>query len=451
MQGHWDQPDYWGSARTGGYFMQRRTVISSTGLLAAVLFLPFAAVSAGASSPDDPQPGPTLEVGLTTSEAVVDALVYKPVTVEQNDWLASVASQFEQNDNYTATEISLDRTAIIVTWFGALDPALERLVAAPPADTVVNVEESKYPGGALRAAVADAFANPPEGVQLSSGGVNPDGSGIEVEVVADPGARLDVDALAAELGGKVPVVVTVADPVTPYYGRWNDPYHIGGGFIYNTSTGGGCTSGFATIRGGTQKGMMTAAHCGVVGNVFGRSDSAAFPTGGLWGYGTAALRTTASDGLIIEAPNNHFQSYIWTGTWNTDTTSLLPVSGVATLVSGSELCFSGSYSGLRCGSVVDNPSATWSLGGDLTDISGVRTTSNSDAAGQGDSGGSGVVVVASSSGWSYLAGSIVSGGPGSPSDTCPGKPGTRVCGPVVFSGRASDIAAQTGVAIQITP
>lgn len=381
----------------------------------------------------------------------MDALVYKPVSAEQNDWIASVASQFEQNDNYTSTEISLDRKAITVTWFGSPDPALERLVAAPPADSVVTVEESKYPGSALRAAVADAFANPPEGVQIASGGVTPDGSGIEVEVVADPGTRLNVDALAAELGGKVPVVVTVADPVTPYYGRWDDPYHLGGGFIYNTNTGAGCTSGFATIRGGTQKGMMTAAHCGVVGNVFGRSQSVSFPAGGLWAYGTAALRTTASDGLIIEAANNHFQPYVLSGTWNTSTDSYLPVSGVATLGVGSELCFSGSYSGLRCGSVVDIASATWNLGGDLTSVSGVRTTSTSDAAGQGDSGGSGVVVVANSGGWSFLAGSIVSGGPGSPATTCPGKPVTRVCGPVVFSGRASDIAAQTGVAIQIAP
>lgn len=374
------------------------------------------------------------------------------MTAEQNDWFGMVAALFEQNDNYTSTEISLDRTEITVTWFGPVDPELERLIETPPADTVVTVRESEYPGGTLRDIVEGAFANPPAGVDLTSGGVNSDGSGVSFEVAVDDGARVEVDAIAAELAGAIPATVTVTEPVTPYYGRWDDPYHIGGGFIYNTASGNGCSSGFATIRGGTQKGMMTAAHCGVVGNVFGRSQSVSFPTGGLWAYGTAALRTTASDGLIIEDPSNHFQPYVWAAPWNDNSTSLLPVTGVATLVVGSELCFSGSYSGLRCGSVVDNAAATWSLGGDLTSVTGVRTTSSTVAAGQGDSGGSGVVVVTGGvTSFHFLAGSIVSGGPGTPSTTCPGKPATRVCGPVVFSGRASDIAAQTGVSIQVWP
>lgn len=122
--------------------MQRRTILSTTGLLAAVLLLPFTAGSAGASTPDPepPQPGPTLEVGDTDPAAIADALVYAPVTAEQNDWFAKVAAQFEKSDNYTSTEISLDRTEITVTWFGPVDPELERLIETPPANTVVTAQ-----------------------------------------------------------------------------------------------------------------------------------------------------------------------------------------------------------------------------------------------------------------------------------------------------------------------
>lgn len=434
--------------------MRRRPILLSASLLVTALLIPLVAEAAGAATPDPevPPPGPALEVAGVDAAAIFNQLVYKPITTEQNDWLSQLAARFGQDDNYTSAEISLDRSKITVTWFGRISPELERLIDAPPPGTVVAVQESSYPGGVLREIVARAFASPPEGTNLVSGSVNPDGSGVSFEFTAKTDANLDVDAIARELAGDIPATITVTKPVTPYYGRWDDPYHIGGGFIYNTASGAGCTSGFATIRGGTQKGMMTAAHCGAPSDVFGRSKSVSFPTGGLWAYGTAALRTTASDGLIIEDPSNHFQPYVWASTWNDNGTSLLPVTGVATLVVGSELCFSGSYSGFQCGSVVDNASATWNLGGDLTSVSGVRSTSSGDAAGQGDSGGSGVVLAyGGPTPFHFLAGSIVSGGPGSPSSTCPGKPVIRVCGPVVFSGRASDIAAQTGVSIQLWP
>lgn len=195
--------------------MRRRTIFSRTGILAAVLVLPVTSAAADVSSWEALSSGIELNVPDTSSSGVMEELVYPAITSEQNEWLNILGTQFEQADNFVSSEISLDRKEITVTWFGPLDPELERLVLSPPPTTDIKVKASKYSGAELRAAIANVFANPPASVQIASGGITPDGSGIEVAVVSADRNPLDLVSLGKQLGGDIPVIVTVTNAVKP--------------------------------------------------------------------------------------------------------------------------------------------------------------------------------------------------------------------------------------------
>lgn len=412
--------------------------------------------ASGASAAPQDEPGlaaPSV-TSFPSPGDVASLLTLPAVSEDQDEWLGRVNDELADRPDFIAVTISDDRETATITWSGDTTTELEELLEAAPTGTTVEIARSAHSGQELRDALAEVFTAAPTGVQVSSGGVMPDGSGLALDVVGSASARMSTSAvesaLESALGGEVPVSVTLGpEPVSAFHGRWNDPYTIGGAALYNHTRGNLCTSGFAVTSRGT-KGMMTAAHCGAVGDSWARPASPGFPAGGAYVYGKAVRRTTHSDGMIIQGGGN-YQPYVWTSSaWDDDQNGYLPVSGPANLAVGSELCFSGAFSGLRCGSRVDIANATWNLGGDLSRVSGVRTSSRADAAGQGDSGGPGVVVVSGAQGWSLRAGSIVSGGPGVARANCPGKPGARVCGATVFSGRFTDIAAQTGVSL-MTP
>lgn len=72
---------------------------------------------------------------------------------------------------------------------------------------------------------------------------------------------------------------------------------------------------------------------------------------------------------------------------------------------GQEICYSGSYGGLKCGDIVKDTSDIYQFEGYPTQITGFRTEqSNSEpAAGHGDSGGPGNQLVSTSSGLKRMA------------------------------------------------
>lgn len=431
-----------------------RLVGKSLIFAAALALLPTAAVAATPSD-DLPEP-PIIEAPDPASPTDIEKYLTLPaISIEQADWMTKVQEVLGSDPNFNSIAIAEDRESMTVTWHGVPSDGLNELLSVAPADTRVTVAASKFPGGKLRELVLRAVERGQfNGSRVVSGFANLDGSGITLDVLSEGDTRRKAQAdIAEELGsGAVPVAVNTArGPVQPFYSRYDDPYHLGGGFIVNGNTGGGCTAGFAVQRNGTsQKGMMLASHCGSVGNNWARpSPSAPY---GYYSYGTAVQEIDAYDGAIIEAANNHFQPYVWTTTWD-GSDGYLPVRGTISPAAGTELCYSGAYTGLNCGNIVNNPAATWSLSG-VGAITGILTVKNGGgtAAGQGDSGGPGVVVVMNSSGFSFLAAGIISGGPPSPpSSTCAGRPATRVCGPSVYAGRVNDIAGAAGVTVQVAP
>ncbi|HEX5565935.1 MAG TPA: S1 family peptidase [Streptomyces sp.] len=148
-------------------------------------------------------------------------------------------------------------------------------------------------------------------------------------------------------------------------------YNLRGGEAYYINNSGRCSIGFSITR-GTQRGFVTAGHCGRAGN-------------STTGYNQVSQGTFQASSF----PGN---DYAWVAT-NTNWTTTpyvkgsgggnVTVSGSSQAAVGSSVCRSGSTTGWRCGSIQQhNTSVTYSQG---TVYGVTRTTVCAEP---GDSGGS---------------------------------------------------------------
>jgi len=163
--------------------------------------------------------------------------------------------------------------------------------------------------------------------------------------------------------------------------------------------------------------------------------------------GQMTHRDTWYDGAVLGTTTSY--PYMYTGAWNSDTYT--PINGLASPVIGTEICYSGSFSGLQCGNIVTHSESQVDYG---VQISWAFTTVNSAGlatVGQGDSGGPGYVLTSTGSGYKRYAATIISGianGTG----TCMGDvyPG-RLCSAMAFSTSVSGALGSTGWALQVLP
>ncbi|MBB2914471.1 hypothetical protein FHS43_005783 [Streptosporangium becharense] len=278
---------------------------------------------------------------------------------------------------YAGLEIAGDQ--VLLWWKGTPSAAVAR--AARDAGVPVEVRAAAHSRRELRAAADRLWrsAGVEHGGRVHALKVFSDGRGLEAAV--RPG---QARGLAALPDAGVPVALAERDQFTPTRRCDDRPAWSGGAAIRNEAVGsfgpcGGdanlgynCTAGFG-VRIGTAEYLLTAGHCGVRGSVF-------YDGSGQRRIGQATHKNQSHDLLLIETDAT---SRIWDGAPGvSDFTK--PVVGWGWTASGQSLCYSGVYSGARCGFTVDGEYTT--ICGELH-VGGTFECWNDMISAKGSSGG----------------------------------------------------------------
>lgn len=442
--------------------MKKSVYILVGAALAGVMLIPSTMASA---SSDEPKLLTVPDAALTQAPSIASADLLGPtalplVSEAMSKWSTETQNALAETDAFSTVRLADDRKSAAVYWFGEQSLELREAIAA--ASFPVEVVKTQHEPGALRDAATRIIQQPDAipGITIRSTAAEPDGSGIAVGVdkVAPSSARnsgpvVDLEQQLVAIAGTSGVPITVETETTPSpgQGRLDNDVQVAGGRVYRGLTGVGCSTSFTTTRGGTTpiRGQMFAAHCvgsvgeqwtrPVAGNINSRAD-----------YGKVVSRQPSRDGAILEG--RVYQNAVYIGSYTSD--AAVKITGVSNPVANSEICYSGSFSGTVCGNMVTRPNVNYNLGGDLQ-INGLltqNTPGNYPGAGNGDSGGPGIVPVASANGTVLYAGTVISAIPDPSPATCQGVPGVpgdsgRKCSVYVYSTRASEIASQAGVSI----
>lgn len=190
----------------------RERVGKSLMVIGVLVLMPVAALSAQAAAfPESPERVQVPVDGASSGVDLSEHLAYPAMTVEQADWMTKVHESVEDHPDYTSMAISLDRKSMSVTWHGTPSPELEALLAAGPPDTELIVIPSVYPGGLLRALLADAWKHQFVGFRIVAGSVNVDGSGIKLDVVSEGATQNQAhdDIVAGIESHEIPVTVNL--------------------------------------------------------------------------------------------------------------------------------------------------------------------------------------------------------------------------------------------------
>jgi hypothetical protein len=409
---------------------------------AAIASTAFSSAPAVGDTPSDQE----LLPDVPTRTALDTAL--PPVSAELMDWASATQEELSGLDEFSTVRLSDDRTGAEIYWHGQETPALDEALDEVPAGYWVDVAQTTYLPGALRDAAESLLAEGVlGGMPVTSTWANPDGSGVSATLATDTENAARRTSPTATHG--FPLTVT-AEELAPAVGRQNDNYHMGGSRLRNATAGNGCTLGFAVALPGdpaTQGGMF-ASHCTAINDRWVRPSD----TSQVFSMGTATAEVNNRDGAILTG--TFFSPGVYIGSYTSD--AIVYITGVANPVQNTEICYSGSYSGTVCGSLVSVPTYNYSLASVPGTITGVRTaqTQGYPAAGNGDSGGPGVVPVSAPDGGVYLwAGTIISAIPTDSPTTCQGVPGggasDRRCSHIVASTKAHEIATTAGWLIRV--
>jgi len=406
------------------------------------------AQTATAETPDNnDQPIPSDSKVLSIPDALLpeQSLPIPDVAIAQ--FASDTQLALSEQDQFSGVYLNDDRKGVTVYWYGESNAELQSAAGAVPAGYSFGVKETKFLPIDLKDAIDKLMENPSviEGAEISVASAPIDASRIDLEVKVADGAKIDAAALEASYeevvgSSKFPVVVTASPGLDTSAGRNDSAYNIAGMTIHD-GTGIACTTNFAVTAQSNPavKGIMTAAHCGAVGQNWYKLRTS-LPVVGLYAFGNETARYTSRDAALVTNAT-YYDPYIYWGTYTSST--YVGITGVLLPVANASLCFSGSYSGTVCSNVVSTLVATCNLGGDLSAVNCVVSTQSVGipAAGHGDSGGPGVQIVAYN-GANYLSAStIISAIPGGSGSTCQGIPGgtgtnDRKCSSTVYSTQA---------------
>ena len=105
--------------------------------------------------------------------------------------------------------------------------------------------------------------------------------------------------------------------------------------------------------------------------------------------GSTGAEINNRDGAILTG--TFFNPAVYIGSYTSD--AYVGITTVNTPVNGTEICYSGSFSGTTCGNIVSQPIYNYSLTG-VGNITGLMTANPQGlpAFGNGDSGGPGIAV-----------------------------------------------------------
>ena len=270
--------------------------------------------------------------------------------------------------------------------------------------------------------IAASPSTMPAGLTFSSGAPSPDGTSITIGVEGTTASRLSAQSTPNELLG-VPVSFRQEEQAKPATRVRSQAPLVAGGYMSGPSSAGdmACTSGYPVIRGQDgQYNMITADHCTDQQGVTWRWG------GGSHSVGNSTFQAAGNTDLELFVEPASLSTWIFYGDYN-DATNVLPIRGYVAPVGGNSVCYSGSRSGLVCGSTIDN-SDSYNCVGTFqcywtrwtTQVNGVP------AAGNGDSGGPVFVPLSRSSDNTYGAYGIgiISMIPDPSPAVCTGDPGS---------------------------
>ncbi|MET8281465.1 hypothetical protein [Micromonospora sp. NPDC005174] len=278
------------------------------------------------------------------------------------------AAQRSANSGFAGIVADPATRHLQVYWKGE-PPA--RLVANARATVATTVLPAAYSQRELMAAADKLRAT--AGDKITTVGPRADGAGL---LVGTQSGLLGATALAG-----VPVTVQTGVAAAPAT-RWDDsPPWWGGAAWRNTSTGGGCSTGFGVFAGGVSR-VLSAAHCANLNVV------AADPTGQT--IGTVISRNVSSDTLLISGSGG---GRVFNN--STDAAGAVvsefsnQVIGAQASQVGNWVCSSGAYSGTRCSIQVKARNLCINVR-DFGTVCGqvqAENTTHTNGVGQGDSGG----------------------------------------------------------------
>jgi hypothetical protein len=257
-----------------------------------------------------------------------------------------------------------------VYWPGAVPAAVRE--AAAKQDVPVRFLAARY---AFRDLVAEAqrLAADPRVTQAAA---QPNGNGVAVTVTTTVVPATGTDLLAT---ARMPLSVTVAPRTQALFSRQNDVAPFSAGSRYD-SPAGSCSNGLSvfTFAGGGARWMLSAGHCGSVGQGVTVPGQAS-PTG------TVSAQSTSRDGMLISYPGGE-QPLLFSGAFDAITRRF--VGGAAPDFVGNVLCTSGAFSGAHCSVSVNAVDVFATISG-IPGTVGPLTSgaSNGCAAAPGDSGG----------------------------------------------------------------
>jgi hypothetical protein len=160
--------------------------------------------------------------------------------------------------------IALEESQVALWWKGPVPASMRTVVAQATRTARIQLKTAAHSLAELKAAARRIRAASP-GPVVHAIKLPADGSGLIVG--ADP--RAGATALAARLPRVgVPVTIVHEEPLKPTsrdddWAPWS-----GGATIVNRTRGAACTSGFGVRNGSNAKYILTAAHCGQVGDRF---------------------------------------------------------------------------------------------------------------------------------------------------------------------------------------
>jgi hypothetical protein len=357
---------------------------------------PVAAPSAPAPNPAAAKPGQPGPSPVSARDAAL---------LERQDALLPAARILSGQARAAGSDISgvrLDVPAGVIHVYRTA-PAESLRLPADAAGTQVVVHQAKFSRTEMVQAAErvthDAKVLGEQKVSVQAVGPSVDGSGIVVSVlIRDAHADVDLSRASAVLRarygtdfGQVTGVRRQTSDKDLFFAGWrfNDYAPWYGGDRIRSSTGGGCSTGFAASYNGSPV-MLTAAHCGGVGmGFYNGPHSDGFSSSYM---GSSAYSDAATDIGAISVSSN--TQYINVGP--AENSGLLYVGSWASPLVGQYLCQSGSYTGEVCAlRVVDTGQyvcRSWFLWyctswqGPLADVINAAG-SGSYAAGHGDSGG----------------------------------------------------------------
>jgi len=139
-------------------------------------------------------------------------VVYPGTRAEVYDLLERLSATAGDSPDFGTPGISLDRTRLTVRWFGDLPPAVRAVVDSPGAGFDVEVRQTAFRPGDLRAD-AERLAREHAGV-VAAAWARPEGDGIDVQVlpaVAGAAGGAEQALVGAGIGSEFPLFAEVGD------------------------------------------------------------------------------------------------------------------------------------------------------------------------------------------------------------------------------------------------